>query len=991
MTPERWARIESLYHEARAKRPEERAAFLLAACADDESLQREVANLLSQPGSDEGFLAGRPVSDPRTTLASRPASLIGHVLGGYQVLALIGVGGMGEVYRARDGKLGRDVAIKVLPRDFTSDSNRVARFEREARALAALNHPNVCSIYGFEEADATRFLILELVVGEGLSDKLTASSLKRRPGLPQREALNIARQIARALDVAHERGIVHRDLKPANVKITSSGEVKVLDFGLAKAVLGDGPDLPGDLHPTVTMGGTMDGAIVGTPAYMSPEQARGQAIDKRTDIWAFGCVLYEMLTGQAVFGGDTIHATIARVLETEPDWSRLPVETPEQIRNLLAGCLAKDPRDRLRDIGDVRITIDSMLSGSSGQRSVPREAVPRTERTTWLPWALVGVLALALAGLTMWTLRPPPAPTPFPSTWNVPSGQVLDRIFGTHLVTISRDGSQIAYVAKPDLLYIRPINQSKATPVAGLQSETAVIEPAFSRSGDSIVFYSYAYQGLMKVSATGGKPIPICQVEGWPSGIDWPSDDLILFGWGPKGLWRVNPNGGTPVLVHKFEGEQVSGPQLLPDREHVLLTLATGSRRDRWDNGRIVVYSLASNTYKPLEIKGGDARYVTATGHLVYAVGGQLLAAKFDLKTLKAGNSDHTDVENVGRAAGSVTAAAHFSISENGTLVYVPGLAVGPMVIALFGVDGSFLNQVSLPADRYDQLRVSPDGKRVAYTREVDKPTKVYVHDVVGNTEPTPFVCDGNANTRFPAWMFGGAKIAFQCDQGQSASIWMKNADGSGETEQVTTPGAGESDIPESWSAAKDTLVYSVTTGKDDLTVILKTITWRNGKPDRPVRFSNQTSSDPMSATFSPDGQLIAYTKTDGSPPNVCVEPFPGPSQAICLPRRGSDMPKHPRFLQVGNELRLYFDPRIGDFEYVPVTRQPGLQLQDPLPTPHWFQLSPPGSRTQYDVTADRRFVGLTTPISHKYVGSVENRMEVVLYWTEKLKAGTSR
>ena len=360
MTPERWQQTEELYHAARARPPGERAAFLADACPHDDALRREVASLLSE-ASDAGFLAESPLG----AAMSMPPDvarvfMTDRVVGGYRLQELLGAGGMGEVYRAHDSKLGRDVAIKVLPQALTSDPDRLARLEREARMLAALNHPNICAIYGLDDADGVRFLILELVDGKTLAQTLVDRSRGNASGagLPLGDALAIARQMAEALEVAHERGIVHRDLKPANIKITPDGLVKVLDFGLAKTI-GAASSSP-DLTDAPAEGGRREGAVMGTAAYMSPEQARGQAVDKRTDIWAFGCVLYEMLTGRVPFPGGTVSDTIAKILEREPDWSALPPATPASMRRLLLRCLTKDPKQRLRDIGDARIECDAV-------------------------------------------------------------------------------------------------------------------------------------------------------------------------------------------------------------------------------------------------------------------------------------------------------------------------------------------------------------------------------------------------------------------------------------------------------------------------------------------------------------------------------------------------------------------------------------------------------------------------------------------------------
>src|SRR6188768_3213658 len=363
MTPERWQRIEELYHAAYATPAGDRAVFLAEACREDEALRRQVESLLNE-SSHDGFLVPESVeavSALASGVSATRSNITGEWIGGYRLDALLGTGGMGEVYRSHDAKLGRDVAIKILPPAFTTHTDRLARFEREARMLAALNHPNICAIYGFEKADDVRFLVLELVDGVTLAQQLApeASSRQKTGGLPIVQVLRVARQIAEALEAAHEKGIIHRDLKPANIKITPDGAVKILDFGLAKIVGGDGPSCDLSSAP-IEDGVRHAGPIIGTAAYMSPEQARGLPVDKRTDIWAFGCVLYEMLTGRVTFSGDTASDSIAKILEREPDWSALPAATPVAIRRLLFRCLIKDSKRRLRDVGDVRIEIDAI-------------------------------------------------------------------------------------------------------------------------------------------------------------------------------------------------------------------------------------------------------------------------------------------------------------------------------------------------------------------------------------------------------------------------------------------------------------------------------------------------------------------------------------------------------------------------------------------------------------------------------------------------------
>jgi serine/threonine protein kinase len=390
VTPERLRQIERLFHEARERTPAERSAFLVRACANDSALRREVESLLAQaPAGLIDAPIGALVAELVTGHGPRLAP--GSSVGPYQIESLLDVGGMGEVYRARDTTLGRDVAMKILPRHFTADPERLARFEREARLLAALNHPNIGAIYGLESASGVRALVLELVEGETVADRI------QRGPLPVTDALTIARQMADALDAAHEKGIIHRDLKPANIKVTPGGVVKVLDFGLAKAATDERQS------STVTVGGTQEGTILGTAAYMSPEQARGQAVDKRTDIWAFGCVLYEMLTGHAAFPGATVSDTIAAILGREPDWAALPASTPPQIARLLQRALEKDSKRRLRDIADARAELDDSLEGRKAPTTVLGRRAVVSAHSPWSRWAAIILVAFASA-LAGWEL-----------------------------------------------------------------------------------------------------------------------------------------------------------------------------------------------------------------------------------------------------------------------------------------------------------------------------------------------------------------------------------------------------------------------------------------------------------------------------------------------------------------------------------------------------------------------------------------------------------
>jgi serine/threonine protein kinase/Tol biopolymer transport system component len=563
MTPERWKRVEELYHAARTRPTGERVAFLADLCRDDESLRRDVESLLNEPECTDGLLDRPARAAAHIASEITPAAMSGRTLGVYHLQALLGAGGMGEVYRARDTKLGRDVAIKILPRSVTSDPNRLARFEREARMLAALNHPNICAIYGLEEADGLRFLILEFVDGETLGEKLAKLHVLNPPssGLPIDEVLTVARQIAEALEVAHDKGIIHRDLKPANVTITPDGVVKVLDFGLAK---------PASVEASESdpIGGTQAGMILGTAAYMSPQQARGQVVDKRADIWAFGCVLYEMLTGRVAFAGETVSDTIGKILEREPDWSALPPTTPAVIRRLLHHCLAKDPKQRLRDIGDVRIEIDAIdepLPEGSDVTMAP--AAPARTRTTWLPWVALVAVAASVGVWEAWrgetTLENPLANAQFTrfTDWE-----------GTEEgAEISPDGKFVSFLADREGkfdLWLSQVGTGRFSnltrdfpPLAG--SGFIVRKLGFSGDGASIWFNPADGKPLLLMDLIGGTPRAFL------------GEGANLPAWSPDGtrlVYVYKPNRDDPMLIADRTGanaRQILAPGVLKNNNPV--------------------------------------------------------------------------------------------------------------------------------------------------------------------------------------------------------------------------------------------------------------------------------------------------------------------------------------------------------------------------------------------------------------------------------------
>ena len=590
----------------------------------------------------------------------------GAHLGSYEILAAIGAGGMGEVYRARDTRLNRDVALKILPDTFTHDPERVARFRREAHVLAALNHPHIAAIYGLDEANGSQFLVLELVDGESLDMRAA------RGPIPVAEALEIARQVAEALEATHDKGIIHRDLKPANIALTNDGQVKVLDFGLAKTAEVMSGTTPVTNSPTITSPTMMSavGVILGTAGYMSPEQAKGLTSDKRSDVWAFGCVLYEMLTGTRAFAGDDVSDTLAAVLRSEPDWTALPKDVSTNTRLLLQCCLEKDRKKRIGDMSTARFLIAQPGIVDTAADVALRRPTPMWRRA--VPFLVTAVVAAALVAGIAWTLRPSPTPATISRfTIPLPQGQVFTND-GRHVVAISPDGGQIVYVANGQL-HLRSMANLESVPIPGTESRQGVLNPVFSPDGRSIAFWVAEDRTIRKMAINGGGAVTVCTAER-PTGISWDASG-ILFGQGHKGVMRVAAAGGEPeTLVRVKEDEVAHGPQMLPDGRHVLFTVATGTSADRWDKAKVVLQALNSDDRKTLIDGGSDGR-VLPTGHIVYALGGTLLAAPFDLRRLEVKGGPVAILEGLrrGNTPEINPGVAHFSVSTNGALIYVPG------------------------------------------------------------------------------------------------------------------------------------------------------------------------------------------------------------------------------------------------------------------------------------------------------------------------------
>ena len=800
----------------------------------------------------------------------------GARLGAYEIVALLGAGGMGEVYRARDSRLGRDVAIKILPDQFAADADRVARFQREAQVLASLNHPHIAQIYGVEEAPGgVRALVLELVDGPTLADRIAQGPIALD------EALPIARHIAEALEAAHDTGIVHRDLKPANIKLTHDGTVKVLDFGLAKAMERDhGPAEAGHYalsqSPTITSPAmaTNAGVILGTAVYMSPEQAKGKPADKRSDIWAFGCVLYEMLTGRRAFDGEDLTDVVAAVVRGEPDWSALPASVPANVRTLLKGCLQKDRKARLGDIALVRYLLDQQSADETARPATP--AVARSGRPwRWIAAASVFAVASAVAIAIVWTMRNRDAPLASPVRLTADVGANISLLVqaGTTAV-LSPDGSVMAFAGSPTAgatpsLYVRRLDQLNATQLAGTDG---AFLPIFSPDGNSVAFFA---QGkLKKVAITGGTPVTLCDAPNG-RGSTWSEDGWIYFtpDTAPnQGIQRVLAEGGTPEMAVTTEGKELSlrFPQILPGSKVLLFTAqqATGT----FESADIVAYSLADGVRKVVVQGGFHARYV-GSGHLLYAKAGSVLAVPFDLETLQVTGRAVPAVQGVSASANN--GSANFAVSDRGTFVYVAGntqLTRAPIRwIDRTGKTGLLR---ATPSD-WTNPSFAPDGRRLAVDISDGSQTDVWVYEWARDTMSR--LTFDQANDARPVWSPGGKYITFTSQRSGRFNLYLQRADGTGDVLQLTE--SPNPQFPSSWHPSGKYLAYfeTVPGNATDLMILpLEGDDSTGWKPGTPRAFLGSRFTE-SSGMFSPDGRWIAYMSNESGRNDIYVRAFPGP------------------------------------------------------------------------------------------------------------------
>jgi serine/threonine-protein kinase len=760
--------------------------------------------------------------------------MIGTKLAHYEITAHLGSGGMGDVYQASDTKLNREVAIKVLPDVFAQDSGRMARFEREAKVLASLNHPNIAHIYGIEE----RALVMELAEGES-----------PKGPMPFDDAWKIALQVADALEYAHEQGVVHRDLKPANIKITPDGVVKLLDFGLAKA-FNDAPDTVGNdpsNSPTLTLGGTVAGAIVGTAAYMA---------DKRADVWSWGVVLYELLTGEQMFQGEDAAETLAAVIHKQPNLERVPVK----VRRLLGECLQKDPKLRLRDIGDAKRLL--------------QESAPLVNAPSRLGTGIAAVMALsaALGLFAWWRASRPPLPAAPPMNINFDLG--LDAaLSGTNPVIISPDGARIAYISRGaggiTQLSVRQLDQPKATPLAGTEGAR---QPFFSPDGQWIGFD--ADGKLKKISVSGGAPLTLCDAPNM-RGASWGDDDMIVVALESNGALSVVPAiGGVPKpLLPLAKGEtRQREPQVLPGAKAVIFS--SQAVATNWDDATVDAVTLSDHKRRTLVRGGYFGRYLPtggrAGGHLVYMHLGTLFAAPFDPDRLEVTGPAAPLLEDIAANPGGGEAA--FNFSRTGTFVYVPGKAASSQLV-LAWLDGAGQAQtMTTVAANYSQPRVSPDGKRVALTG----PNGIWVYDVERDhlSRITP---PGEFSDSSPVWTPDAKRIAFRRsdNSGGAQGTWWIRADGSGEPQRLTH--ANYVQTPYSFSPDGKWLLFTEAnpeTNSDIWIVSIDQSDAENPKLGMPEPFIRTKFSENTPA-FSPDGRWVAYTSNESGTTELFVRPFP--------------------------------------------------------------------------------------------------------------------
>ena len=898
------------------------------------------------------------------------ALAVGTRLGAYEIIGPLGAGGMGEVYRARDTKLNREVAIKVLLAAVANDADRLVRFSREAQMLAALNHPNIAHIHGVEDADGVRALVMELVEGPTLADRIAQGAI------PVDEALLIAKQIAEALEVAHAQGIIHRDLKPANIKVRPDGTVKVLDFGLAKALdPAAGTSADAAISPTISLHATQAGVILGTAAYMSPEQARGKVVDARADIWAFGCVLFEMLTARRPFSEDDVTDTIVAIVSKEPDWEALP-PAASAFRPLLTRCLKKNPKQRLQAIGDARIAIEELFHGTSPEMSFAPAAATPSFRAGWMPVAGLAVGAL-IATLVMWPLtKPGPQPDVMTSRFEIvpPPAQALSIQAADRNVAISRDGRHIVYRAGPPTqLVVRTIDRVDARPLGGTAGARY---PFFSPDGQWVGFFDGT--ALKKVPVTGGAVITICQSR-IPRGASWGDDRTIVFATQDTatGLLRVSAGGGEPTVLTTPDAANGERDHfhlsMLPNGRGILFTIAPVNPADPF---QIAVLDLKTGSRKTL-IRGGSLPEYVESGHLLYAVAGTLSAVRFDLARLEVQSDPMRVVGDVGAPDG---VAANYAISRQGTLVHVTAEGVDtPRSLVWVDRTGREM-PIGAPLHIYSTPRLSPDGTRIAVTIR-ERQNDIHVFDFERRTL-MPLAASPGAESR-PIWSSDGQRIVFASARDGATNLYEQAADGSGAVTRLTN--GPDPQVP-SWVSPDGSGILgseiSPTTAGDVVWFPLKGRS--NQSPasagsSSPVERLVHSAAIDTFPELSPNGRYVAYQSNESGQDEVYVRPFPRVTDGVWQVSTGGGT--RAAWAINGREL-FYLDP-MNALTAVPVQTSGATPVFGNPAKLFDHTADGPYSPRDYDVAADGRFLIVKRNISADRKPAA---IVVVLNWHEELK-----
>ena len=921
--------------------------------------------------------------------------MIGKTIGPYQIVAELGRGGMGEVYRATDSHLKRSVAIKVLPASVATDTDRLARFQREAEVLAALNHPNIAAIYGLEKTPDLTALIMELVEGEDLSAHIA------RGATPLGESLAIARQIADALEAAHDQGIIHRDLKPANVKVRPDGTVKVLDFGLAKATdptTSSGASVANS--PTMTANATAMGMILGTAAYMSPEQAKGKVVDKRTDIWAFGVVLYEMLTGERAFKGDDVSETLASVLKDTIDVAALPASVPLRLRALIARCLERDVKVRLRDIGEARVELAKIAEGCGEASSPLVPAVAAAPRSSFLPWA-IAVAAIGVAGLSTWSaLGTPSTPATAPSLRVQLGLEPADSLLGSDPIEIragSRRPSRTAIALSPNgqwlaftgeqkgkqQLFLRDMRRGIGVAVPGTEGAD---NPFFSPDGKEIGFWSNG--ALRRVPVDGGPVLEICKTTR-PFGADWGPGRRILFSGLGTAIQMVSADGGTATSVTALDSGADDLGHRLPRwiSEDTFLYVS----RNGLDVNRLVVQRFGAAERRVLVEDATDGRVVADGTYLVFMRGATLMAAPFDLRSATVtgaaqGALDGVMVSLNGPNSAIDVGAAQFTVSESGTLIYLPGQVFADIAATFTWLDRQgHTSPLKMESRSYLAPRLSPDERlAVTNTLGIKSGFAFWIYDFErGATVKVPF--DGIG--RRAIWTPTGDAIVFGGSRAQDRGLYRYAVAGGGAIERL--PGGVRVPAPSGWARDGRDLVYVETvraadggTGTEDIFAV--------SLDDKKVRPLVQTKWRDSYPAMSPDGKWMAYSSDESGQFEVFVQAYEGGSR-VPISTTGGIAPRWTRDQRTLIYSRQIPDPLSSDrvrYEMYEValtitsTVAAGRPRQFADLAQEDFGSSGPVSN--YDLAKDGRVLGTTRQFVTPPPGKILN---VITNWFDELRA----